>query len=171
MSVYKNFKIWYAKSLANNKFGDADANLAIKESDSPPKQAIKLIYVIPAQFRKRATDVSEALAVDPSSPDTGTAMSDVIIRFVQQREEALTSPVLSDLIDMFYVKSSDNDFEKGRFGLENKDNPELDCLPVALAGYKFISFKQEPNQDKTALQTWEVTLKFLGDHTKLGTRE
>ena len=171
MTVFETFKIWYAKSLSNNKFSQADGNIKVRDFSSPIKQSVQLIYVIPSQFRKRETDVSEALAVDPSSPDTGTAMSDVIVRFVQKREEALSTSVLPLLLNMFYVKSSDKDFEKGRIGLESSDNPDLDCLPVKLAGYKFKGFKQEPNQDKTALQTWEVTLKFLGDHSKLGTRE
>ena len=109
------------------------------------------------------------MAADPQSPDTGTGASDVILRFTQERKVTRTVPVLPKLLEMFYNKSSDDDF-LGRFGLENLDNPELDCLPIATAGYKFLSYKQEPNQNTSAIQIWEVRLKFVGDHTKLGTR-
>jgi hypothetical protein len=55
-------------------------------------------------------------------------------------------------------------------GLESTDNPELDCLPIPTAGYKLLSFKQEPNQNHPGVQIWEVVLKFVGDNSKLGTR-
>lgn len=171
MATFEEFKIWYADSLGSNSFANADADKKIQNTTTAGEE-ISLIYCIPASFAKRATDVSEALAVDPTSPDTGTGMSDIILRFTQQRENgAPTAPtVLTRLFNMFYLSQNDSDFQKGRIGIENADNPELDCLPVALAGYKITSFRQEPNQDTPALQIWEVRLKFLGDHTKLGTR-
>jgi len=170
MPAYDTFKIWYAKSLGSNTFTLADATAKIQNLTTPVGEAVSLIYVIPSSFAKRVTDVSNALAVDPTSPDTGTGQSNVIVRFVQKREVTPTIPVLPKLIEMFYNFSSDDDFQKGRFGLENTDNPELDCLPIATAGYKFISYKQEPNQNFPAVQIWEVVLKFVGDNSKLGTR-
>lgn len=172
MGDFQTFKIWYAKSLAQNTFGNADDNRKIQDVATPEETSVKLLSVIPTSFQKRATDQSAALAADKTSPDTGTALNNVTIRFTQQREATLIAPtILTRLINIFYLKSSDDDFQKGRIGLENTDNPELDVLPIATAGYKFLSFHQEPNDQKISLQTWELVLGFVGDHTKLGTRE
>ena len=171
MPAYDTFKFWYAKGLpVNNTFALADAAVKIQNTTTPVGEEISLIYVIPGPFANRSTDVSNALAADPTSPDTGTAQSNVILRFTQSRAVTPTVPVLAKLLAMFYNFGSDDDFKKARFGLESTDNPELDCLPIATAGYKFISFKQEPNQDKPNLQIWELVLKFVGDNSKLGTR-
>lgn len=171
MATFENFKLWYSKGIApNNTFALADATRKIQNTSSPTGEEISLIYCNPLMFAKRQTDVSEALAVDPTAPDTGTGASNIVIRFTQERKVTRTVPVLAKLREMFYLKSSDNTYLKGRFGLENSDNPELDVLPLPDAGYKFLSFKQEPNQNTPQVQTWELTLRFLGDHTKLGTR-
>lgn len=171
MAAYDTFKIWYSKGTgANNTFALADATRKIENVTTPVGEEISLIYCMPSPFAKRVTDVSEALASDPTAPDTGTATANVILRFTQQREVTPTIPVLAQLLEMFYLKSSDDTYLKGRFGLENTDNPQLDVLPLPDAGYKFLSFKQEPNQNNPALQIWELVLKFVGDHTKLGTR-
>jgi len=167
----ETFKLWFAKGVdPNNTFALAETTEKIENSDTPTGEQIKLIYCMPSVFAKRQTDVSEALAADPTSPDTGTGASMVTLRFAQKRDVARTVPVLPILLRMFYLKSSDDIFDKGRFGLENTDNPELDVLPIPTAGYKFVSFKQEPNQNTSNIQIWEVVLKFLGDNTKLGTR-
>ena len=165
----ETFKLWYAKG-GNNKFSDADNDVKIQNVTTPEAEKISLIYCMPSNFSKRSTDVSTALAADIKSPDTGTGVNDVILRFTQERKQRRTIPVLPKLLKMFYLKSSDDDFHAGRFGLENTDNPELDCLPVKLAGYKLESFKQEPNQNTPTIQIWEIRLKFVGDHTKLGSR-
>lgn len=171
MSAYSTFKLWYSKGVApNNTFALADATRKIQNLTTPDGEQISLIYCMPIAFVKRATDVSEALAVDPTSPDTGTGTSNVILRFTQERNVTRTIPVLDKLIEMFYLKSSDDTFLSGRFGLENSDNPQLDALPLVDAGYKFVSFKQEPNQNTPQIQIWELVLKFVGDHTALGTR-
>ena len=171
MAAYDTFKLWYAKGVSpNNTFALADATHKIQNLTTPVGEEVSLIYVIPSPFAKRTTDVSNALATDPTSPDTGTGQSNVIVRFVQQRSVTPTIPVLPKLKAMFYEFQSDNTFKKARIGLESTDNPELDCLPVPTAGYKLISFKQEPNQNNPAIQIWELVLKFVGDNTKLGTR-
>lgn len=170
MAGFDTFKLWYSKDTGNNTFALADATRRIENVTTPTGEQISLIYCMPSPFQKRMTDVSEALAVDPTKPDTGTAVAQVVIRFTQQREATPTIPVLAKLLEMFYLKSSDDIYLKGRFGLENTDNPQLDVLPVPSAGYKFIRFKQEPNQNNPALIIYEVTLEFVGDHTLLGTR-
>jgi len=171
MAAYDTFKLWYSKGTgANNTFANADVTRRIQNVTTPAKEAISLIYCLPNSFAKRTTDVSEALAVDPTAPDTGTGSSNILLRFEQLREQTPTIPVLAKLLEMFYLKSSDDTYLKGRFGLESTDNPQLDVLPLPDAGYKFLSFKQEPNQNNPALQIWEIALKFVGDHTKLGTR-
>lgn len=170
MASYDTFKLWYAKSIASNSFASADDGFKLQNTTTTDK-ARSLIYCNPLMFAKRQTDTSNALAVDPTSPDTGTGMSDVILKFTEGRTAALgTSTALKILINFFYNKSSDPIFKKGRFGLENTDNPDLDVLPLATAGYKFINFRQEPNPSAAGLLTYLVQLKFLGDHTKLGTR-
>jgi len=170
MAAFDTFKIWYALSIGSNAFSNAAATRRIENVTSPDKEAISLIYCMPNPFQKRITDVSEALASDPTKPDTGTASANVILRFTQKREQTPTIPVLAKLLEMFYLKSSDDLFLKARFGLESTDNPQLDVLPTATAGYKFLKFKQEPNQNNPALIIYEVTLDFVGDHTLLGTR-
>lgn len=167
VQAYEDFSLWFAKSLGDNQLSDADLIIA---NTSTPDQAIKLIYCIPLKFAKRATDVTSALAVDPDSPDTGTGMSDIVIRFSEERTAPLTNPVLEKLIEMFYNKGNDDIFRKGRFGLVNKDNPKFDVIPIATAGYKFLNFGQDPNAQTPGIQTYNIQLKFLGDHTKLGTR-
>jgi hypothetical protein len=171
MAAYDTFKLWYAKAVSpNNTFAAADATHKLENVTTPVGEEVSLIYVLPSSFAKRTTDVSNALAVDPTSPDTGTGQSNVILRFVQQRTVTPTIPVLPKLLAMFYEFQSDDTFQKGRMGLESTDNPELDCLPIPTAGYKLLSFKQEPNQNHPGVQIWEVVLKFVGDNSKLGTR-
>ncbi len=171
MVAYDTFKLWYSKGTGvDNTFAQAEATRKIQNVTTPAKEKISLIYCMPNPFQKRMTDVSEALASDPTKPDTGTAGANVILRFSQLREITPTIPVLAQLLEMFYLKSSDDIYLKGRFGLENTDNPQLDVLPLPTAGYKFLRYKQEPNQNNPALQIWEITLEFIGDHTKLGTR-
>lgn len=166
MPAFDSFTLWFAKSLAANTSGAADLKIT---NTVTVGQEISLIYCKPLSFAKRSTDTTNALSVDPKSPDTGTGMSDIIIRFAEQRRVALANPVLERLLDMFYNKGNDDDFEFGRFGLINTDNPILNVLPIATAGYKFISYDQDPNQDQPAIQVYNVHLKFLGDHSKLGT--
>lgn len=161
MTAFENFTLYYAKSLGQN--GPADADLKISNTDG-----IKLLYCIPIDFSKRQTDTSNTQSEDKTSPDTGTARAGVELRFTQERDIAPTVNVLKTLLDMFYRITQDIDFRKARFGLSNADNPELDVLPTAVGGYKFINFKQEPNPDRPALSIYTVQLDFIGDHTLLG---
>ena len=162
MAAFDSFTLFYAKSLAQNTAANADLKIVGNQN------SIKLIYCIPIEFTKRQTDTSNAQSEDKTSPDTGTAKAGVEIRFTQERESAPGTNVLVTLMDMFYRRGNDEDFRKGRFGLENTDNPELNVEPEATGGYKFINFKQEPNPDKPALLTYTVQLDFIGDHTLLG---
>jgi len=161
MAEFESFTLYYAKSLAQNTAANAD--LKITNADG-----IKLVYCIPISFDKRQTDTSNAQSEDKTSPDTGTAKAGIEIRFTQERDVAPSVNVLKTLLDMFYRKTQDVDFRKARFGLLNTDNSELDVKPTAVGGYKFLSFKQEPNPDKPALNVYTVNLDFIGDHTLLG---
>ena len=158
---FENFKLWFALSLASPDA--ASATLFINNTDNT-----KLIYCIPTSFQKRQTDTSNAQSEDPEKPDSGTAGAAIELRIIQARNSPPTTPVLDKLIQMFYNKSDDSDFRKGRFGLESTDAPGLNTVPGPLNGYKFINFKQEPNPDKSAKQIYTIQLEFLGDHTKLG---
>lgn len=164
MAAFENFTLYYAKSLTLNSASQAD----LKITNGVPADKIKLAYCIPKSFAKRVTDTSNALSLDPTKPDTGTAGAFVELSITQERDTTLDTNILETLLQMFYIKSSDDDFEKGRFGLLNDDNPELDVEPEALAGYKFVSFSQNPNPNDIALVTYTVTLDYVGDHTKLG---
>jgi hypothetical protein len=161
MAEFETFTLFYAKSLAEN--GAADALLKITNADK-----VKLVYCIPIDFTKRQTDTSNAQAEDKTSPDTGTARAGIEIRFTQERDVAPSVNVLKTLMDMFYKKSNDVDFRKARFGLENDDNPELDVTPTNVGGYKFQTFRQEPNPNDPAILVYTVQLDFIGDHTLLG---
>ena len=162
MTSFEDFTLYYAKSLADNT--PVLATLKIVGGANN----IKLVYCIPIEFTKRQTDTSNALSEDITSPDTGTARAGVEIEFTQERASAPTTNVLVTLLDMFYKKTEDDIFRKARFGLSNTDNPSLDALPIATGGYKFISFRQMPNRDNPALNTYIIRLDFIGDHTILG---
>ncbi len=161
MAAFESFTLYYALSLAQNDA--ASATLKVSNVDG-----VKLIYCIPIDFTKRQTDTSNAQSEDKTSPDTGTARAGVELRFTQERNVAPTTNVVKTLMDMFYRRTQDVDFRKARFGLVNDDNPELDVEPTEVGGYKFISFKQEPNPDKPALLSYTIQLDFIGDHTLLG---
>lgn len=162
MTSFEDFTLYYAKSLAENTAVLADLKIVGGANN------IKLVYCIPTEFAKRQTDTSNALSEDITSPDSGTAKADIEIQFTQERDVAPATNVLITLLDMFYKKTEDDIFRKGRFGLSNTDNPELDAEPVTLGGYKFLLFRQVPNQDNPALNTYIVQLRFVGDHTILG---
>lgn len=159
--AFEDFTLYYALSLASNDA--ASATLKISNTDG-----IELIYCIPINFAKRVTDTSNALAVDKTEPDTGSGMTQVELQVTQERGSAPTTNLLKTLEEMFFIKSSDPDFRRGRFGLLNADNPDLDAAPVAFGGYKFGGFRQVPNKDAPSRVTYIITLLFLGDHTILG---
>jgi hypothetical protein len=164
--VFAPFVLWYAAGLPPNNTAAAqtDDDLFISSEDD----GIQLVYCIPINFTKRQTDTSNALAVDKTSPDTGTAANRVELRFVQDRSAAPGVNALRKLMHMFYIVASDPEFRKARFGLQNDDNPDLNAEPVALGGYKLTGFKQEPNPDNPSLNTYTVELEFVGDHNILG---
>jgi len=161
MTAFEDFTLYFALSLAQN---DAtNATLKISNTDG-----IKLVYCIPNEFTKRVTDTSNALAIDKTEPDTGSGRINVELQITQSRETEPTTNVLEILNEMFFNKSNDEDFRKGRFGLLCDDNVELEIEPVKFAGYKFAGFRQIPNKDNPALQAFNISLTFVGDHTKLG---
>ncbi len=161
VQAFENFTLYYALSITENKA--ADATLKISNTDG-----IKLVYCIPDDFTKRVTDTSNALAIDKTEPDTGSGRIMVELQFTQNRETAPIVEVLKTLKEMFFTKSNDTDFRKGRFGLLNTDNSELNVETVKFGGYKFAGFKQIPNKDNPALQIYIVKLSFVGDHAILG---
>ncbi len=162
MTSFEDFTLYYAKSLVDNTPVLADLKIVGGANN------IKLVYCIPIEFAKRQTDTSNAQSEDTTSPDTGTARAGVEIQFTQERGTPPATNVLATLLDMFYKKTEDDIFRKGRFGLSNTDNPDLDATPIATGGYKFLNFKQIPNQDNPALNTYIVQLNLVGDHTILG---
>jgi len=161
VEAFEDFTLYFALSIDDNAADDA--TLKISNTDG-----IKLVYCIPDDFSKRVTDTSNALAIDKTEPDTGSGRIMVELQFTQSRETAPTVDVLKTLKEMFFLKSNDPTFRKGRWGLLNTDNPELNVEPVKFGGYKFAGFKQVPNKETPALLTYIVKLAFVGDHTILG---
>ena len=164
MANFLTFQIWYARSLAQNTFANAEADRKIENTTGD--EGIQLLSCRAARFLKRNTDTSQATASDKTSPDTGTAGSYIHLSFVQKRKTR-NAQVLSRLEKLFFLKNNDVDFNKGRIGLENSDNPELNVLPTANAGYKLMSFMQRPTDDNPGVNIFELELEFLGDHTEL----
>ncbi len=160
-TAFEDFTLYYALSLANNDA--ASSTLKISNIDG-----IELVYCIPNEFMKRVTDTSNALALDKTEPDTGTGRATVELQIIQDRTTVRTTNLLKLLQQMFFIKSNDPIFRKGRFGLVNTDNPDLDAEPIKLGGYKFGGFRQVPNKDTPSLLVYNITLSFLGDHTILG---
>ena len=159
--AFEDFTLYYALSIAQNDA--ANATLKIDNTDS-----IELIYCIPNDFMKRVTDTSNALALDKTEPDTGTGRASVELQITQDRTTAPATNVLKLLQQMFFIKSSDPTFRRGRFGLLTTDNPELNAEPVKFGGYKFAGFKQVPNRDEPSRVKYNISLSFVGDHTILG---
>lgn len=160
-TAFGNFTLYYALSIAQNDA--ASAALKISNIDG-----IELVYCIPDEFMKRVTDTSNALALDKTEPDTGSGRTIVELQIIQDRTTTRTTNLLKLLEQMFFIKSSDDSFRKGRFGLLNADNPDLDAKPIRLGGYKFAGFRQVPNKDTPSILIYNITLSFLGDHTILG---
>lgn len=161
VTAFENFTLYYALSIAQN--GPNDATLKISNTDG-----ISLIYCNPSEFLKRVTDTSNALALDKTEPDTGTGKAIVELQVSQDRSTPPTTNILKILEQMFFIKSSDTIFRRGRFGLVSTDNPELDAEPIKFGGYKFAGFKQIPNKDEPGLVKYNIILSFVGDHTILG---
>lgn len=163
-TAFEDFTLFLAKDLSTpgTSNGPAASELKIEDSDK-----IKLEYCVPIQFGKRITDNSNAQNIDKSSPDTGTAINQIELLIREDRSEG-ASDLLEKLMKMYFQKSDTEVFRKGRFGLVNTDNPELDCLPVADGGYKFLGFASVPHIDNPSTQLYRVKLDFIGDHTILG---
>ena len=162
-AIFSEFKFWYAKSLTENSFAQADDDYKIQNNS-----ANRLLYCIPTEFTKRMVDTSNALAVDKTEPDTGTAIPAIELRFAHDRSLAATPAILNNLIKLFYQRGNDSDFPKGRFGLTTTDNPGLNLTPVATAGYKLLSIRQEPNPTYPTIQIFSIFLHLTGDHEQLG---
>ena len=159
---WEDFKFWYAKSLTENSANDAELFLT-------NANGVSLVYVRMGPFLKRVTDTSNIQAQDKKAPDSGNALAQVEIQIAFNRETAQTEPTPTEILTkMFFLAGNDPDFREGRFGLENKDNPELDMVPIASAGYRLMSAEQDPNKSTPAIQIFTIQIQILGDHTKLG---
>jgi len=160
MPAFENFTLYFALSIAQNDA--ASATLKISNTDG-----IEMVYCIPNDFMKRVTDTSNALALDKTEPDTGTGRAMVELQITQERGTVPTTNLLKLLQQMFFIKSSDTIFRRGRFGLLTDDNPELSAEPIKFGGYKFAGFKQIPNKDEPSRVKYNISLSFVGDHTIL----
>jgi len=76
--------------------------------------------------------------------------------------------VLKTLMTWFYELNTNTTFRRGYLGLLTEDNPDLDLKPIALAGYRLISFQMLPDIENPAALQFLVRINFQGDHTELG---
>jgi len=129
--------------------------------------AIRCQYCIAREFMKRQTDLTSPDEPDPTSPDTGTARNIVEILFLVDRSVA-SQAVLKTIMTFFYELNTNTTFRRGYLGLLTKDNPDLDLKPIALAGYRLISFQMLPDIENPAVLQFLVRINFQGDHTQLG---
>ena len=159
--AFRDCTLYKALSIANNTAAQSVSKIEALGGD------IRCQYCIPRQFNKRQTDLTSPDEPDPTSPDTGTAMNIVEILFLVDRTTA-NQPVLTRLMEWFYELNTDPTFKRGFLGLLNQDNPQLDLKPIALAGYRLISFQMLPDIENSGVQQILVRINFQGDHTQLG---
>ena len=158
--AFGDLTLYKALSIAQNDAASSTDKIVTSET-------IKCQYCIPKNFTKRMADLTAPESQDPATPDTGVAMNVVEILFQIDRGPA-NEIVLDKLMTWFYTPAEDAIFKRGFLGLLNDDNPELDLKPIALAGYRIITFQQIPDTENPASQQFLVQLQFEGDHTQLG---
>ncbi len=157
---FEDLTLYKALSILNNTAAQSVDKIVTDDN-------IKCQYCIPKNFTKRMADLTAPESTDPTTPDTGVAMNLVEILFQVDRSVA-DQVVLKKLMTWFYTPAEDKIFKRGFLGLLNTDNPELDLKPIALAGYRIITFLQIPDTEHPASQQFYVQLQFEGDHTQLG---
>ncbi len=158
--AFEDLTLYKALSIAQNTAAQSVDKIVTDTN-------IKIQYCIPINFSKRQADLTAPESQDPATPDTGVGMNIVEILFQIDRGVA-GQIVLDKLMTWFYTIAEDIVFKRGFLGLLNTDNPELDLKPIALAGYRIISFQQIPDTEHPASQQFKVHLQFQGDHTQLG---
>jgi len=160
---WEDFTLYLAKDLTVPGTSNAAAASLLKISND---SHVKLVYCSPVSFIKRVTDTSNAQNLDRKSPDTGTA-GNVVELLIREDREIAGSTLLKKLIQMQFTKSDNTVFRAGAFGLLATDNPELQCKPTQLGGYKWLGFYHVPDANNPATQQFRVRLDFIGDHTIL----
>ncbi len=148
------FAIWFALSIGSP--GKASATSKIENSAT-----IKLDYCIPTNWAKKRTDVTGAQEETDVHPDTGPAGAFVELQVTIDRGTS-TPAFIKELIRWYGTQNTDSDFKRGRLGLENDDNPELDLVPSATIGYKLIQFGIISPVSYKAKQTYKILLQFGG---------
>ena len=158
---FRDTTLYKALSIGSN---DAASSVSKIVADGG---AIRCQYCIARQFNKRQTDLTSPDEPDPTSPDTGTAMNIVELLFLVDRSTA-SQTVLKRLMEWFYELNTNTTFRRGYLGLLTQDNPDLDLKPIALAGYRLISFQMLPDIENPAVLQFLIRINFQGDHTELG---
>ena len=158
--AFEGLTLYRAASIANNTAAQSVDKIVTGDN-------IKCQYCIPKQFVKRMSDLTAPEDVDPANPDTGVAINIIEIQFQVDRGVSSQS-VIKTLTKWFYEIGENLVFKRGFLGLLNDDNPDFDLKPIALAGYRVISFQQIPDTENPASQQVIVQISFQGDHTQLG---
>jgi len=101
-------------------------------------------------------------------PDTGPAGAFVEIQFTVDRSNVLAQDFLTALIRMYGIILTDSEFRRGRIGLINSDNPQLDITePTATLGYKLVQFQEIDPIDYKSRQIFKVLLQLAGKAVNL----
>jgi len=160
---FATLQIWIAASLGSATFAQADSNKKF-ENDAQ----IKLDYCSPQLWVKKRTDVTGVQSDEDVHPDTGPAGAFVEIQFTVDRSNVLAQDFLSALIHMYGIILTDNEFKRGRIGLINSDNPQLDIItPTATLVYKLVQFQEIDPIDYKSRQIFKVVLQLAGKAVNL----
>jgi hypothetical protein len=155
---FADFAIW----LALNSGNPSKASSTVKIENS---SQIQLDYCVPQLWVKKRTDLTGVQETEGVHPDTGPAGGFVELQITINR--GASSPVfLKTLLEFFGTQLTDSDFKRGRLGLENDDNPELDLVPVGTGadriGYKLVQFALINPVDYKSKQIYRILLQFGG---------
>ncbi len=156
---FADFALWYALSLGS----PSKASSTVKIESSAQ---IQLDYCVPQLWVKKRTDLTGVQETENVHPDTGPAGGFVEVQITLDR--GTSSPTfLKTLLEFYGTQLTDSDFKRGRLGLENADNPELDLVPSATIGYKMVQFALINPVDYKSKQIYRILLQFGGDALSL----
>ncbi len=156
---FGDFAIWFALSVGSPD--KASATVKIESSAT-----IQLDYCVPQLWVKKRTDLTGVQETENVHPDTGPAGGFVELQITIDRGVS-TPEFLKTLLRFYGTQLTDSDFKRGRLGLENDDNPELDLVPVGTGsdriGYKMVQFALINPVDYKSKQIYRILLQFGGD--------
>lgn len=164
-SITKPFALY---RLTNT--GDTETTIPNDESigleygmiDTANKGVVSFDWKIP----NRITDVPSPDARSNSAPDTGVGKPTVIIGI--KFDEKVADDNYGGILTKWALEEQTNeDFQKGRFGLRNNNKPWMNFLPTATAGYKIMLNDSGDKLEFGGLFDVIITLEFAGATSEL----